>query len=473
MSLISDGHNYEDVTDDGLTPLGQQQQQQQQPQQHQQQQQQTRKVSNHSLPDDYSHIRHSSQRPSNATANKKTDDGDGNGNNGNGAAAESDYNKLDLRRWPTKPTKKSGDGASQPPTRTFYVGDKDEDEEDDDYAEVDDVYENMEGRDEESTPLCQRRRSGGRSRKEEQQKEEGGGGRGGGEEGGGYTDCASLVGGRVRVSDGRVNEGFADAKGLQARTPRRASSGKKLHDGAILSPSLPTSPPPTAQPQQQQLQRQRGSDSRSAEHLAVEMEKKKAATTSGHRQSKSLDLRHLDPCRQSDVLLARFRSQGDGAEIDPAPSEPEPGAADRGRHCTDTSAPCSSEGVAGAPSCKSTNPEQERGLQNLSPFPSPPARSRAAATPAPGKTADEKESGGGKVVLRRKSKRRSKKDLLNPEGLLSTVDQQKLRQLNTGLLELETAVRHSMEIHPDELVMIDNVLYGTLPRNRSLPTTEL
>ena len=77
------------------------------------------------------------------------------------------------------------------------------------------------------------------------------------------------------------------------------------------------------------------------------------------------------------------------------------------------------------------------------------------------------------MVLRRKSKRRSKKDLLNPEGLLSTVDQQKLRQLNTGLLELETAVRHSMEIHPDELVMIDNVLYGTLPRNRSLPTTEL
>ena len=458
MSLISDGHNYEDVTDDGLTPLGQQEQQQQPPPP--QQQQQTRKVSNHSLSDDYSHIRHSRQRPSNATANKKTDDGDGNGNdNGNAAAAENDYNKLDLRRWPSQPTKKSADGASQPPTRAFYVGDKDGDEEDDDYAEVDDIYEDMEGRDEESTPLCQRRRSGGRSRKE-QQMEEGGGG-GGGEEGAGYTDCASEVGGRVRVSDGRDNEGFVDAKRLQARTPHRASSGKKRHDGAILSPSLP------------QQQQQWGSDSRSAEHLAVETEKKKAAKASGHRQSKSLDFRHLDPCRQSDVFLARFRSQGDGAEIDPAPYEPEPGAADRGRHCTDTSAPSSNQGVVGAPSCKSTNPEQERGLQNLSPFPSPRARSRAAATPAPGKTADEKESGSERVVLRRKSKRRSKKDVLNPAGRQSTVDQLKLRQLNTELLELETAVRHSMEIQPDELVMIDNVLYGTLPRNRSLPTTEL
>ena len=347
---------------------------------------------------------------------------------------------------------------SRPPGHSTWAT-RTGDEEDDDYAEVDDIYEDMEGRDEESTPLCQRRRSGGRSRKE-QQMEEGGGG-GGGEEGAGYTDCASEVGGRVRVSDGRDNEGFVDAKRLQARTPHRASSGKKRHDGAILSPSLP------------QQQQQWGSDSRSAEHLAVETEKKKAAKASGHRQSKSLDFRHLDPCRQSDVLLARFRSQGDGAEIDPAPYEPEPGAADRGRHCTDTSAPSSNQGVVGAPSCKSTNPEQERGLQNLSPFPSPRARSRAAATPAPGKTADEKESGSERVVLRRKSKRRSKKDVLNPAGRQSTVDQLKLRQLNTELLELETAVRHSMEIQPDELVMIDNVLYGTLPRNRSLPTTEL
>ena len=89
--------------------------------------------------------------------------------------------------------------------------------------------------------------------------------------------------------------------------------------------------------------------------------------------------------------------------------------------------------------------------------------SAGAAPTTPGET--------DQVVLRRAS-RSSKKDP-NPEGRLSLADQLKLRQLNTGLLELETAVRHSMEIHPDELVMIDNVLYGTLPRNRSLPTTEL
>ena len=83
------------------------------------------------------------------------------------------------------------------------------------------------------------------------------------------------------------------------------------------------------------------------------------------------------------------------------------------------------------------------------------------------------------VILRRKSRRsvkrktsRTDKPLVG-QGPLSEEEQKKLRALNTGLLQLESDFRRSMEINEEDLIMIDNICCGTLPRNRSLPTTEL
>lgn len=76
------------------------------------------------------------------------------------------------------------------------------------------------------------------------------------------------------------------------------------------------------------------------------------------------------------------------------------------------------------------------------------------------------DAGHEDVILRKKSRRPHIKS-----AILTSVPHPK--GATASFLEFQEAVRHSMEINPDELVMIDNILYGTLPRNKSLPTTEL
>ncbi|KAK7108638.1 hypothetical protein V1264_016336 [Littorina saxatilis] len=340
---------------------------------------------------------------------------------------EDDYNKLDLAHSTRQNSCKAATATARTPATTFYVGD-----EDGDYMEVgDDIYEAVDNEVEE-TPLCVRKATTGAAKSATEEAE--------------YTDCAS---------DGRLNPAL-DIKGpgtapplLSSPNPASSSSPQKRpaprnrNPAGLALPSLPTSPPPC-----KGLRRNR---SRSVEHLNEKLEAVKAKRKAqGHKLTQSVDLSASsgDLCRQRDLFLDNFRSQGDGAEMTEAPGESSDYAEVSG----------SNEGIALTDSTR--NRPAASSTEN--PSSSPPTE----ATPR--KPGEE----WGQVVLRKKSRNSQKKSMLEQaEGRLSMVDH--LKVLNTGLLELESAVRHSMEIHEDELVMIDNVLYGTLPRNRSLPTTEL
>lgn len=129
----------------------------------------------------------------------------------------------------------------------------------------------------------------------------------------------------------------------------------------------------------------------------------------------------------------------------------------------------SPEGLPSGPVSPTALP-QSRSRGDLAPM-------RVAPTPA-GRAGQPQDSAPPVVVMRRKAngsspKKSAQKPPLPESGDLSVEQQRQLLLLNTGLLALETAVRKSMEIQDDELVMIDNALYGTLPRRGSLPTTEL
>ncbi|XP_076445063.1 uncharacterized protein LOC143282988 [Babylonia areolata] len=239
-----------------------------------------------------------------------------------------------------------------------------------------------------------------------------------------YTDCISGDDRKMHVVGAASKGGKGSNLPLSNHTPLAPHHPHSR-------PTLPTSPPPLAS---KGLHR---NNSRSVDSLvrdrfhAAQQQKKqqqRRQKQKQHHHSQSLD---LNLCQQRDLFLQQFRRQGDGAESAPTTLQPPEGDY--------------SNVVMKASPTSHTNPAPPRKPPPTSP---PQAEHPPNAQP--------------QVMMRRKAGGSSRK-----KGVGGCGEGGRLTMADLD------AVRQSMEIRDDELIMIDNIVYGTLPRDLSLPTTEL
>lgn len=327
-----------------------------------------------------------------------------------------DYNTLNLQA-----SARSNDALTKTPLKA--------DTEDDDYMEIggDDIYEAV---DDDGTPLCPRKARPPPVGAARPPRED-------------YTDCVSTQGldqcDKSAVGDAHVIFIGKAKKQQSVEEGSKASKEKTVGEGTnspviqhtlkarSKKPTPPLSSPPAAPPASSR-------QSKSAEDLTSD--RQGATRSSGkHKHTKSVDLIH--PNYQN----AAISPPGFNPTItDSAKTQP------KTRPTFEINGNPLAENSKVNPN--STANQTPQNITNGAPATS--LRQKPAKTTA--SPLGDVPSNPEQVVMRPKSRARA---------------------TNLELLAFQETVRGSMEINDEEMVMIDNILYGTLPRNMSLPTTEL
>nr|KAG5694903.1 hypothetical protein BaRGS_029520 [Batillaria attramentaria] len=319
-------------------------------------------------------------------------------------ADEDNYNKLNLQ---ASARSQGAQAAPRPKPQPATNA-----AEDDDYMEIggDDIYEAV---DDDGTPLCPRRKRRSQSPRED------------------YTDCVSSNDLADKGGSASTHVVFLGKQQQQpADVAPKASSSSPGSRKEQNKPDPPRSAPPS-----------HVRHSKSAEDLAADRPEV-TKPPSKHKQSNSVDLRKM----QSDYQNAPFFTPGAQQTNPNAAASPGPPARDATtrKPFTTTKSLTDLNAHSDEPPYSNTRvPEADLRRQQ-------PSGTTAASDSNP--DSDDPSH----VVLRPKS--RAPKPSTEGPSLLDH-----LKDTNPGLLAFQESMRSSMEINDEELVMIDNVLYGIIP----------